>query len=536
MARLLLPLLLILSLLAPPTMAQGSDVLTGRAAANTPPGSPWDRQWGRFRDNLAGQPVRIEFFLRSELGGEEAMIAGLRRNRIQIAGLTLQGLSSAVPELAVLTLPYLFESEAEVDFVYEHYLTAPFRRLFRQRGLELLQWTEVGWTNLYADRPLLLPADAAGLKLRGSPNPAAQGFLSAIGADAVPLGIADLVPALQTKLIQGGLSGVVFHFFVTRKYASDFTLTQHSYDTGALVANAAWLARATPEQRRAVADAFGSAATTRGEVRALVAGQLKTMAAEGVRVHVLTPDQRARWVEVTAPVHEALLNELGGDARAIYDAIQRGKAAFRASEAPPPGQAEEAGEMMLPGPPKTVTLGAAGVLALALAAFALAAPARFLAGLGRAEKALCLGGFLIMAVAVFADVVWRTVTGRGIVGALQLGVVGMIMSAYFGAGLASATGTHLRPRAFDRLVAPGWEPAMVRLQEALTGLFCLGFAILAADVTADSAALGETFPVLRAVLWPVQAVLPLAFLALALRHLVYALRPDLRPAAGEAKE
>ncbi len=159
---------------------------------------------------------------------------------------------------------------------------------------------------------------------------------------------------------------------------------------------------------------------------------------------------------------------------------------------------------------------------------------RFLALLTRVERAVCIAAFIVMALAVFADVAARAVLGHGLMGALQIGVMGMIVAAFVGAGLASDAGGHLRPRVFDRLIPRALEPAVDRVAEALTALFCAVFAVVALAVTAETARLGDVNPVLGWAVWPVQAVLPVAFASLALRHAVYALRPDLRPRARAA--
>jgi hypothetical protein len=44
----------------------------------------------------------------------------------------------------------------------------------------------------------------------------------------------------------------------------------------------------------------------------------------------LTADQRAAWADVSRPVHERVLSEVGGHGRAIYSAILEGKRAFAA--------------------------------------------------------------------------------------------------------------------------------------------------------------------------------------------------------------
>ena len=67
-----------------------------------------------------GSPeVDFEYYIYGELGNEEAMVNSLRRERVQISSSSLCGLSATIPEAAVLSLPYLFESVAEADYFYD---------------------------------------------------------------------------------------------------------------------------------------------------------------------------------------------------------------------------------------------------------------------------------------------------------------------------------------------------------------------------------------------------------------------------------
>lgn len=320
----------------PPRRKPGQ--LYGRAVSNTPPKSPWDEQWIHFKAKIAAdRTIELAYFNRSETGAEEQQLFDIRRGRAHIGGPSLQGLSSVVPELTIAMAPFLFDSEAEVDFVYDRYLKAVFDPLFAAKGIKLLQWVEVGWTNLYSNGAVLTPADAAGRRLRGSPNRAAQGFLRAVGADSVPLGSTELVPALQTGLIDGGLGATVFHYFSTRDYARDFTLTRHSYDTGAIIANLDWWNSATDGQRDTIGHAWMSSVEARQSVRKLTAFALSDMKRRGIRLHELTPDQRAQWVAATAKVAPALIADIGGASAQVWAAIQAGKAAF-AAQSSVPGQ------------------------------------------------------------------------------------------------------------------------------------------------------------------------------------------------------
>jgi TRAP-type transport system periplasmic protein len=312
---------------SPPARPPG--VLYGRAVSFTPPRSPWDEQWDHFKANIAADPsIRLAYFNRGETGSEEQQLFDLRRGRAMVGGPSLQGLAGLIPELTIAMSPYLFESEQEVDFVYDRFLFDACRPLFAAKGLHLLQWVEVGWTNLFSNGAIVHPRDAMGMKLRGSPNRAAQAFLRAIGAESVPLASVDIVPSLQTGLITGGLGATVFHYFSSRAYATDFTLTKHAYDTGAIVMNRAWYDGATPSQRRTLDGAWVPSVEARASVRRLTDFALGEMRKEGIRVHELDPGLRAEWAGATAGVAERLIGEIGGASRQVYEAILAGKAAF----------------------------------------------------------------------------------------------------------------------------------------------------------------------------------------------------------------
>lgn len=105
----------------------------------------------------------------------------------------------------------------------------------------------------------------------------------------------------------------------------------------------------------------------------------------------------------------------------------------------------------------------------------------------------------------------------------------MMFASFLGMALASAEGEHLRPQFADGLLPKTWEPVIIRLQEAIFALFLFAGMYFAIEVVIESRELAERTRTLKIMLWPLQIVLPVAFLLTGLHHLVYALRPDLRP-------
>lgn len=322
-------LVFLLALFAIVAPSAADDVARGKVTALAQVDSPWDRQWDYFKAKINDSPiVEMEYFIRGEVGTEEQMLTALRRNRIQIGGITMWGLAGIIPESAVPMIPFLFESTEEVDFVFDNYLQDLFTELLAERGLVFLDWSEVGWSNLYSNTPVLTPADADGLKIRGSPNFAAQAFLQSVGADSIPLGTADIAPALQTGLVDGGLSSMVFFYYALSGFATDVTETHQSYDQGIQMANKQWWDTLSADQRSTIRGAFYPIGPARADVRDLIKELRSDLVARGLSVHSLTADQRAQWVEAAAPSHSIILDEIGGRADDVYAAIKEGKRAF----------------------------------------------------------------------------------------------------------------------------------------------------------------------------------------------------------------
>lgn len=310
-----------------PTAA--TDVARGKVTALAQVDSPWDRHWDYFKAKINAAPdVEMEYFIRGEVGTEEQMLTALRRNRIQIGGITMWGLAGIIPEAAVPMIPFLFDSEAEVDFVFDNHLQPLFTEYLAERGLVFLEWSEVGWSNIYARKPVLTPENAVGLKLRGSPNFAAQAFLQSVGADSIPLGTADIAPALQTGLVDGGLSSMVFFYYALSDFATDVTQTHQSFDQGIQMANKQWWDELTNDQRITIQDAFFPIKAARDDVRTLVKDLETDLVSRGIAMHALTAEHRAKWVEATLPTHRTILNEIGGRAETVYATILEGKRAF----------------------------------------------------------------------------------------------------------------------------------------------------------------------------------------------------------------
>jgi len=306
---------------------------TVRVSAVTAPGTPWHDGWLHFEEALKGQPELLQpvFYLGGQLGSEEMALSQLRRGRIQMGGFSLQGASSVVPELGILMSPYLFDSLDEVDFTMDKYLLEAFDKLFAAKGLVLLSWAEVGWTSLYASTPLLSPADTAGLKLRSSNALASQLLVQSIGADMIPLTFADIMPSLQTGLIQGGESGAIFYALTgLPREAPYLTLTRHAFDTGMYLANRDWYLGLSAAAQQHLASSLMPAASFRQLLRSYEARILAAPQNYGIELLQPTPQQLLQWRNATMDNRNQLAELIGGSSEQVLRLLQQAKQDFSA--------------------------------------------------------------------------------------------------------------------------------------------------------------------------------------------------------------
>jgi TRAP-type C4-dicarboxylate transport system substrate-binding protein len=298
------------------------------------PKSADERLWLEFEQRLESQlpDFDVRLLIRGETGPEEQMLAMLRRGRLQIAGGSFAGVATLVPEIAVLSVPFLFDSTDEVDFVMDRYMLAPFRELFAAKGLRLMQWTDVGWVNLYGRQPLREPDDLLGRRIRASSSIASQAFVAALGADTITMPFSDVVPSLQTGLIEGGVtSTTMYSLSGILNEAPYFVLTQHSYDMGVMLANGRWFASLDDRAQRLVDGSFGGAVKARRTARESVAALERTLPQRGVTLYRPAPEQREAWRRAAWPSHRQLVARIGGQAESIYATLTAGVAAYRSA-------------------------------------------------------------------------------------------------------------------------------------------------------------------------------------------------------------
>lgn len=200
--KLLLPALLTWAALAP-TAAQ-SQAVQLRLGTVVPKNSLYHQQLLELGESWrAAQPGgRFVVFTDGSQGGEAEIARRMRIGQLQGALMSVVGLREIEPSIAALqNLPLLFKNWEEVDYVREKMRPAMEKR-FLDRGFVVVGWGDAGWVRFFSKEAAFAPDDFKRMKFFAwGSEPEQQAIMKSLGYTPVPLETADILPSMQTGMI-----------------------------------------------------------------------------------------------------------------------------------------------------------------------------------------------------------------------------------------------------------------------------------------------------------------------------------------------
>ena len=268
----------------------------------------------RVNEEMNGKAC-MQVFPNSQLFDDDKVMEALLLGDVQLAAPSLSKFEAYTLKYRLFDLPFLFSDLSSID-----------RFAASEPGNELLNsMTDVGFVGLgywssgmkqfSANKPLLLPIDAAGLKFRIQTSDVAEAMIAAMDANAQKLAFKEVYGALQTGVVDGQENS--WSNIYTQKFfevQDGITETNHQLLAYLLVTSDEWLNGLEPDVR----DQF---LTIVNEVtvaaNAAVAGQeaenRQKILDAGSEIRVLTPEQRKAWVDAMKPVWDKFRGDIGED-------------------------------------------------------------------------------------------------------------------------------------------------------------------------------------------------------------------------------
>lgn len=147
--------------------------------------------------------IDVQIFMGNTLGSEEDVLQGLGLGTHH-ASLSASAVSQINPRTAIFDLPYLFEDRAAVQTFAASPAGAMLAEGFDGTGMVLAAMWDNGFRQITNKvRPIVVPADLAGLKIRTPTSRQRVEMFNTLGANATPLSFGEVYSALDQGVIDG---------------------------------------------------------------------------------------------------------------------------------------------------------------------------------------------------------------------------------------------------------------------------------------------------------------------------------------------
>ena len=314
-------LLAVLILLPVSTMA-----ITIKIGSIAPARSPWDsslKELGREWSKITNGAVKLKIYAGGIAGNEEDMIRKMRVGTLGGAVLTNRGLTKLHNDIYALNIPFMVNSEDELDFVINK-MKPTFEAAIEKKGFKVIIWSKAGWVNFFSKDPIIYPEDLKKHKLSfATGEPKMEQAWKKSGYHIVPNDLKDLMMALQ--------SGMVDSFYLPPLLAGSgqyFALAPHMCSIkvaplfgGIVVSQRIWKRIPAKYKEAMMKVTLRMAKKLNDETKRLEKETIDTMKEHGLIVNDVPADALPKWKAESGKGMDALIGK--AFSQEIYEQVKQ---------------------------------------------------------------------------------------------------------------------------------------------------------------------------------------------------------------------
>src|ERR1043166_9008759 len=302
--------------LAGPALAQAPILIKfGRVGA---PGTPKGKGLLKFKElaeKYTNGKVVVEVYPNSQLYKDNEELQALQLGAVQMLAPSLAKFGPlGVREFEVFDLPFILPSKAALRAVCDGPLGAKLMGLLQPKGIVGLGYWDNGFKDMSANKPLLMPADFRGLKMRIQSSKVLEAQMRALGAIPQVMAFSEVYQALATGVVDGTENPPSNAYTQKMHEVQKFlTISNHGYVGYAVITNKKFWdglradIRASLEKAMKEATDFANGAAQQDNDDA-IAEMKKSGKTEMIE---LTAAQKAEWRKVLDPVATEMESRVG---------------------------------------------------------------------------------------------------------------------------------------------------------------------------------------------------------------------------------
>lgn len=258
----------------------------------------------------------MEVYPNSTLYNDDQVLEAMLQGDVQMAAPSLSKFEKFTKKFRIFDLPFMFKNMEAVEAFQSSETGQNMLTSMERRGLLGLGFWHNGLKQFSANRPLLDPSDAEGLKFRVQPSDVLVAQMEALGASPQPMAFKEVYGALQTGVVDGQentWSNIYGQKFF--EVQDGITETNHGLLDYMVVTSIDWWDSLDASVRDQLQTIVVEVTATRNMAIAEVdATNRQAVLDAGGEIRELTPEQRAAWIEAMKPVWEKFEGDVGADA------------------------------------------------------------------------------------------------------------------------------------------------------------------------------------------------------------------------------
>ena len=267
--------------------------------------------------------VKVEVYPNSQLYKDKEEMEALQLGAVQMLAPSLAKFGPlGVKEFEVFDLPYIFPSKEVLRAVTEGPVGQGLLKKLEAKGIRGLAYWDNGFKVMSANKPIKLPTDMKGLKLRIQSSKVLDAQMRALGALPQSMAFSEVYQALQTGVVDGTENPpsnmYTQKMHEVQKYAA---MTNHGYLGYAVIVNKKFWDGLPTDTRAILEGAMNEASRFANAIaQAENDDALAAMKASGkTEFYQPTKEDLEAWRKALLPVHAEMEGRVGKDIiQAVY--------------------------------------------------------------------------------------------------------------------------------------------------------------------------------------------------------------------------
>ena len=306
---------LTLSLAGPAPAQQPIVIKFSHVVAPDTPKGKGALKFRELAEKYTNGKVKVEVYPNSQLYKDKEELEALQLGAVQMLAPSLAKFGPiGVKEFEVFDLPFILPDKAALRRVTEGALGKQLMKKLEPKGMVGLAYWDNGFKVMSANRPLHMPEDFRGLKMRIQSSKVLEAQMRALGAIPQVMAFSEVYQALQTGVVDGTENTASNEYTQKMHEVQKYTVvSDHGYIGYAVIANKKFWDGLPADVRSSLDKAMAEATTfTNGIAQKENDEAMEEMKKSGkTTITTLTPAEKEAWKKALLPLYDEMASRVG---------------------------------------------------------------------------------------------------------------------------------------------------------------------------------------------------------------------------------